>query len=377
MTTETAPYTSAPGTRLRTRLYRGETRIGFVTNRRRWYLLSATIALICIVSLATRGFNYSVAFAGGTTYNIPAAGNSLTADQVNKAFTDAGTAPDSPPQEVGSGSTRQIVLSTGTLTDQQSQNLEAKVAQELDIPRKSLSSQSIGSQWGHQTTVKALEGLIIFLIVVAIYISVRYQWRMAVGAMIALLFDLLFASGVYSIVGFEVSPSTVVGLLTILGFSLYDTVVVYDKVAENARDILAGSRTTYTEAANTAVNQTLMRSINTSLIGLLPVAGLLFVGAGLLGVGTIKDLALILFVGLASGAYSSLFIATPIVAELTEREPRYRALTRRVEAKRNSERKKGDELAAAGAPVAPTRSGGPAPAPRPGARPSGKGRRKR
>ena len=378
MTTEMAPRTSAPGTRLRTRLYRGETRIGFVQNRRRWYLLSATIALICILSLATRGFNYSVAFAGGTTYNIPASSSSLTADQVNQAFTDAGTAPDSPPQEVGSGSTRQIVLSTGTLSNQQAQNLEAKVAQELHIPQKSISSQSIGSQWGHQTTVKALEGLIIFLIVVAIYISIRYQWRMAVGAMIALLFDLLFASGVYSIVGFEVSPSTVVGLLTILGFSLYDTVVVYDKVAENARDILAGSRTTYSEAANTAVNQTLMRSINTSLIGLLPVAGLLFVGAGVLGVGTIKDLALILFVGLASGAYSSLFIATPIVAELTEREPRYRALTRRVEAKRSSERKKGDEgSGGAGAPDTPPRSGGPAPAPLPGARPTRTNKRKR
>ena len=145
---------------------------------------------------------------------------------------------------------------------------------------------------------------------------------MAVGGILALLHDLLIAAGVYSIVGFEVTPSTVVGLLTILGFSLYDTVVVYDKVAENSKDILAGSRMTFSEAANLAVNQTLMRSINTSLIALLPVAGLLFVGAGMLGVGTIKDLALILFVGLASGAYSSLFLATPIVVDLTERDPR-------------------------------------------------------
>jgi preprotein translocase subunit SecF len=176
----------------------------------------------------------------------------------------------------------------------------------------------------------------------------------------------------------------VVGLLTILGFSLYDTVVVYDKVAENSKDITAGSRLTYSDAANLAVNQTLMRSINTSLIALLPVAGLLFVGAGILGVGTIKDLALILFVGLASGAYSSLFLATPIVVELTEREPEYKALTKRVVAKRSSEAAK---AAAAAAPVlagagagsthgggrlsttAPRRAGGPAPAPRPGARP--------
>ena len=191
--------------------------------------------------------------------------------------------------------------------------------------------------------MKAIEGLIVFLIVVSIYISIRFQWRMAVGGIVALLHDLLIAAGIYSIVGFEVTPSTVVGLLTILGFSLYDTVVVYDKVAENSKDLLAGSRMTFSEAANLAVNQTLMRSINTSLIALLPVAGLLFVGAGMLGVGTIKDLALILFVGLASGAYSSLFLATPIVVDLTEREPAYKALTRRVAAKRASEARRAAE----------------------------------
>jgi preprotein translocase subunit SecF len=199
--------------------------------------------------------------------------------------------------------------------------------------------------------------------------------------MVALLHDLVIAAGVYSLVGFEVTPSTVVGLLTILGFSLYDTVVVYDKVNENAKDITAGSRTTYSEAANLAVNQTLMRSINTSLIALLPVAGLLFIGSLVLGVGTIKDLALILFVGLASGAYSSLFLATPIVCELAEREPQYRALARRVSVKRASDRAAAarsgasvDDLVPAGAgpstaPVSSRRHGGAAPAPRPGARP--------
>jgi len=201
--------------------------------------------------------------------------------------------------------------------------------------------------------------------------------------MIALFHDLIIAAGVYSIVGFEVTPSTVVGLLTILGFSLYDTVVVYDKVAENSKDITAGSRMTFSEAANLAVNQTLMRSINTSLIALLPVAGLLFIGAGILGVGTIKDLALILFVGLAIGAYSSLFLATPIVVDLTERAPEYKALTRRVEAKRSSEAAKaGADTALVGGRagrsgrLATTPSkragGGPAPAPRPGARPQRK-----
>jgi preprotein translocase subunit SecF len=242
------------------------------------------------------------------------------------------------------------------------------VAQELHVDKGSISPKTFSSRWGHDTTVSALQGLVIFLIAVSIYISLRFQWRMAIGGMLALLHDLVIAAGVYSLVGFEVTPSTIVGLLTILGFSLYDTVVVYDKVAENAKDILAGSRMTFSEAANLAVNQTLMRSINTSLIALLPVGGLLFVGAGLLGVGTIKDLALILFVGLASGAYSSLFLATPIVVDLTERDPQYKALTKRVVAKRSSEAKRAEEAALTGAP-APKRAGGPAPAPKVGARP--------
>ena len=192
----------------------------------------------------------------------------------------------------------------------------------------------MSSSWGSEITKKAIQGLLVFLVVVFAYITLRFEWKMAVGAMVALLHDLVIAAGVYSIVGFELTPSTIVGLLTILGFSLYDTVVVFDKVAENTKDLLVTARETYASAANRAVNQTLMRSINTSLISLLPVAGLLFVGAGLLGVGTIKDLALILFIGLAVGAYSSLFLATPVVVDLKEREPRYQGLTKRVQATR-------------------------------------------
>jgi len=206
------------------------------------------------------------------------------------------------------------------------------------------------------------------------YITIRFEWKMAVAALAALLHDLLITAGIYSIVGFELTPSTVVGLLTILGFSLYDTVVVFDKVRENVRDLGATARMTYDEAANLAVNQTLMRSINTSLISLLPVAGLLFVGAGLLGVGTIKDLALILFVGLAVGGYSSLFLATPMVVELKQREPDVRTLARRVAARRSSASARGEQVLVT-APSAPARTT-PLPAPRPGARPQ-RGPRKR
>jgi preprotein translocase subunit SecF len=357
------------------KLYRGETNFDFIGTRKRWYLASAVLIVICILSFVVRGFNYGVEFKGGSTFQFDASHSSVTADQLNTAFTDAGVTPAEAPQVVGSGTNRQIVVNTRTLTAAESQQLQAEVDKSLGIDPKTVSVDIIGSQWGHDTTIKALEGLVIFLVVVSIYISIRFQWRMAVGGIVALLHDLVVAAGVYSLVGFEVTPSTIVGLLTILGFSLYDTVVVYDKVGENSKDLLAGSRATFAEAANQAVNQTLMRSINTSMIALLPVAGLLFVGAGLLGVGTIKDLALILFVGLASGAYSSLFLATPIVVDLTERAPEYRALTKRVTAKRATEAKRAAEdreLAAAGlTPTRPSRrDGGPAPAPRPGARPN-------
>ena len=357
------------------RLYRGETNIQFIATRKRWYLASAIMLVICIASIVVRGFNFGIDFSGGTQFAIPSQGGRITTSQVDTAFADAGVSSAEAAQLVGSGSAETVRVKTGSLDVAEQSKVQRTVAKELHLPTGAVNTDSVGSDWGHDVTVKAIEGLIVFLIVVSIYIAIRFQWRMAVGGIVALFHDLLIAAGIYSIVGFEVTPSTIVGLLTILGFSLYDTVVVYDKVAENSRDLLAGSRMTYSDAANLAVNQTLMRSINTSLIGLLPVAGLLFVGAGILGVGTIKDLALILFVGLASGAYSSLFLATPIVVDLTERTPEYQALTKRVVAKRSAEARRAAEeaeLAAAGIvrerPL--RRSSGPAPAPRPGVRPN-------
>ena len=357
-----------------TTLYRGETDIGFIPSRRRWYAASGVIVAICIISFIVRGFDYGIDFSGGTSYTLSNPSGSLTATSVSQAFTNAGRAPQEAPEVVGSGSSQSIVVNLATLGPGRQHTLTTAIEKSLNLPASDVSPSTIGSSWGHDTTVKAVEGLIIFLIVVSIYISLRFQWRMAVGGMVALLHDLVVAAGIYSIVGFTVTPSTIVGLLTILGFSLYDTVVVYDKVAENSKDILAGSRMTFSEAANKAVNQTLMRSINTSVIALLPVAGLLFVGAGILGVGEIEDLALILFVGLLSGAYSSLFLATPIVVDITERDPQYKSLTKRVQAKRSSDAKRLEEAELAGVAIGPTRTGAPAPAPKVGARPQ---RRKR
>lgn len=357
-----------------TRLYRGETRIDFIGSRRRWYLASLILIAICVLSITFRGFNVGIDFKGGTQFQIKAAGTSLTTKSVESAIAKAGHASDGAAQEVGSGSTRQIVVKTKELTLAEVNTVETKLTSDLNLKAGTISTDSVSSSWGSEITRKAVQGLIVFLVVVFAYITLRFEWKMAVGALTALLHDLIIAAGVYSIVGFELTPSTVVGLLTILGFSLYDTVVVFDKVAENSKDLLATARMTYPEAANLAVNQTLMRSINTSLISLLPVAGLLFVGAGLLGVGTIKDLALILFVGLAIGAYSSLFLATPVVVDLKQREPQYKSLSKRVLAKRSSARL--GEPALAGAPIQ-ARRGAPAPAPKPGARPATRPAKKR
>ncbi|MCW2525023.1 MAG: protein translocase subunit SecF [Frankiales bacterium] len=377
----------------RTRLYRGETRIDFIGHRRRWYLASGLLILVCILSFFLRGFNVGIDFKGGTEFQLTK--TSATTSQVGDAFAAAGFAPDSSPQEVGSGSSRSIIVTLKELTPTQQSTISKDLISSLHLTESNISITSVSSTWGGEITRKAVQGLIVVLILVFIYVSIRYDWKMAVGALVALLHDLVISAGIYSLVGFELTPSTVVGLLTILGFSLYDTVVVFDKVNENVKDLAANARMTYSEAANLAVNQTLMRSINTSLISLLPVAGLLFVGAGLLGVGTIKDLALILFVGLAVGAYSSLFLATPIVVDLKELEPGNKALTKRVIAKRSAAARAGEPVpagvgAAAGAsatgagsarassaPTVSTRKAGqPAPAPRPGARPANRPRKR-
>ncbi|SOD74263.1 protein translocase subunit secF [Jatrophihabitans sp. GAS493] len=354
-----------------TKLYRGETNYNFIGSRKRWYLASGIMIAICILAFVIRGFNFGVEFAGGSQFQIQTHGSSISTSQVEDAFNAAGLPPADAAQEVGSGASRQIVVKTKSVGAIELNNVENSVSKSTGIPKSDINATTVSSDWGRDVTKSAIQALIVFLIVVSIYISFRFQWRMAVGAMIALLHDLIIAAGIYSLIGFEVTPSTVVGLLTILGFSLYDTVVVYDKVSENSQNLLAGSRMTFSEAANLAVNQTLMRSINTSLISLLPVAGLLFVGAGILGVGTIKDLALILFVGLASGAYSSLFLATPLVVDLTERQPAYKQLTRRVMAKRASDKHEAVEISpvAVAAAAAARRGSGPMPAPKPGARP--------
>ena len=211
-----------------------------------------------------------------------------------------------------------------------SQQVAAALEHAFGIAQSNMSIQLVGPTWGGQITSKAVEALIIFLIVIVIYLSIAFEWRMAVAAFVALIHDIVITIGVYALTGFTVSPTSVIGLLTILGYSLYDTVVVFDKVRENTAGLLTTQKSSYSDAANLALNQTLVRSINTSLTALLPVASILFVGAGLLGAGTLKDLSLVLFVGMLSGTYSSIFIATPVLADLKERQPEYRDLAAKV-----------------------------------------------
>jgi preprotein translocase subunit SecF len=327
--------TTAPRVGLFRRLYRGDANLDFIGTRKRWYIASAIIILICIASMVFRGFNFGIDFVGGDQFQLPVKAGT-TISQVRTAATDAGAVVNSA-QTAGTNTSTTYVVQTSSFDTpaEQTKVLDA-LAQAGKVDVNDVTFSSISGTWGGEITKQAVEALIVFLIVVSIYISLRFRdWRMALAALGALIHDLLLTAGVYSLVGFEVTPSTVVGLLTILGFSLYDTVVVFDKVDENSRGILGASRLTYGEAANLAVNQTLMRSINTSLIGLLPVAGLLFVGAGLLGVGTLEDLALVLFVGMLTGAYSSLFLATPWLVDLKMLDARYKNHAARVISRRS------------------------------------------
>lgn len=312
------------------RLYRGETNFNFIGSRKWWYLASTVLILICVASMVFRGFHWGVEFAGGTQFIAPTkAGVSI--QEVQREIQDAGVTVTSV-QTVGQNAN--YLVRTPRLDDEQREAAVKAIMGIADLSEDKIAVSEVSSSWGRAVSDRALLGLGVFLVLVAAYLWIRFERAMAIAAIGALAHDLVLTAGAYSLVGFEVSPATVIGLLTILGFSLYDTVVVFDKVQENSRGLLGSTRYTYPEAANLAVNQTLMRSINTSLIALLPVGALLFIGAGVLGVGTLKDLALVLFVGLATGAYSSMFLATPWLVDVKMLDTRYKLHAQRVAARR-------------------------------------------
>jgi len=322
-------------------LYEGRVSFDFVGRRRLWYAVSALIVLACAAGLLVREVNLGVEFKGGVEFTATMEPTQANVEVLRDAVTDAGVAAAGEPIVTTSGQ-ESILVQTKPLEQADATRIVQALTQ---AGAGDVSQNLIGPSWGKQVANKALIGLVVFLVLVVLFIWAYFrEWKMSVAAIVALAHDLLITIGIYAWSGFEVTPATVTGLLTILGFSLYDTVVVFDKVRENTRNFAANLTRTFSESANLAVNQTLVRSINTSVAALLPVAAILIVSTVILGTGPLKDLSLALFVGTAAGAYSSIFIATPLAVQLKEREPLVRAHTKRVLAKRAK---------AAAAPVAP------------------------
>ncbi|MCS0636259.1 protein translocase subunit SecF [Streptomyces sp. LP05-1] len=313
------------------RLYRGEVGYDFVAKRKIWYAISILITITAIVGLAVRGLNMGIEFKGGAVFTTDR--TSVSAAKAEQLAEEA-SGHDAIVQKLGTGGLR---IQVSSLDTQKANQVREQLATDLKVPYKEINTELVGPSWGEQIANKAWTGLGVFMVLVVIYLAIAFEWRMALAALIALIHDLTITVGIYALVGFEVTPGTVIGLLTILGYSLYDTVVVFDGLKESSKGITKQTRWTYGEIANRSLNGTLVRSINTTVVALLPVAGLLFIGGGFLGAGMLNDISLSLFVGLAAGAYSSIFIATPLVADLKERDPQMKALRKRVLAKRAQE----------------------------------------
>jgi len=310
---------------LASRMYHGETSFDFVGRRRLWFTISGLLVLISLVSLVVPGLNFGIDFKGGAVFRVQ------PTTTVTEAQVRAAVGPVAEVVQVTENNPVQVIVQTEELPSAEVARIRTELAQLTGVERNGVSTEAIGSKWGSTVSRKAVVGLLVFLVAVTLYVSLRMEFKMAVAALVALLHDLIITCGIYALARFEVTPATVIAVLTILGYSLYDTVVVFDKVRENTGSLTAMSRTTYSQATNLAVNQTIMRSLNTSLASLLPILGLLLVGSYLLGAETLKDLGLALFVGVAAGAYSSIFIAPPLVAMWKEKEPRYAQLRARVE----------------------------------------------
>jgi len=340
----TVAGTPAPKHGFFTRLYTGTGAFEVVGRRKLWFGISFLIVGIAIASIVLRGFTFGIDFEGGTKMSFPQAGANGVASvtQVEETFAQAiGVSPQSV-VVVGNGSTATVQIRSETLNNEETAKLRDAIFTRFqpkgvdgEPSKQAISDSAVSETWGGQITKKALIALAVFLVLVTIYITLRYEKYMAVAALAALGFDLITTAGVYSLVGFEVTPATVIGLLTILGFSLYDTVIVFDKVEENTKGFEHTTRRTFAEQANLAINQTFMRSINTSLISSMPVLSLIVVAVWILGVGTLKDLALVQLVGILVGTYSSIFFATPLLVSMRERTDLVRTHTRRVMSRRN------------------------------------------
>ncbi len=303
--------------------YRGHTipHFRFIEHRRRWFLISGVVIALSILGFAVRGLNFSIDFDGGAQISYTWE-TSVTVGDVTAVLADNGHADAN--VQIANGDT--ILIRTDSLTGdpQESAALLDALAEQAGIDRTEINVQDVGPTWGEEISRKALTGLIVVLLAIALYITIRFEWKMAIGAMIALVHDVVITVGVYALTGREVTPETVIAILTILGFSLYDTVVIYDKIKENTESTALVAREGYSGVVNLSLNQVFMRSVNTSLVVLLPILSLLLFGGD-----TLKDFAFAMFIGVATGAYSSIFIAAPILTILKAREAKYRQLEAR------------------------------------------------
>ena len=329
-------------------LYTGKRSIDFVGRYKRWYLLSGIFVLLATLGLVFQGLNLSLEFSGGSEFRVSKVTIGDTYEQKAK---DAVTsvAPASAPEVTTIGSNT-VRVQTEKLSDSEIRDVQASLAKAFGTTAGDVSASFVGPSWGASVSQKALQALAVFLALVAAVMAIYFRtWKMAVAGLAALIHDLFITVGIYALAGFEVSPATMIGFLTILGYSLYDTVVVFDKVRENTNEARGNGRMSYAQAANLAVNQTLVRSINTTVVALLPIAAILVIGFLFLGPGTLLDLALALFVGIAVGAYSSIFIATPLLVHMRDREPEMVDLAKK--AQRYQARHGGQVLASDVAPI--------------------------
>ena len=316
------------------RLSTGTGAFDVIGRRRYYYMFSGFLVVASLLLILIKGFHLGTDFAGGSTLTFTPS-NQVSVAQVTDTLDKAyGSGIVEKVQTLGGKTIQATMIS---LTEAQVVSGKAALTAAFGLPANAVSGSDVSSTWGSQISDRAILAVIIFFIAVGIFIWIRYEKRLAAGGLISVLHDVIVTAGIYSLAGFEVTPATVIGMLTILGFSLYDTVVVYDKVQENAKGLTSLLRRTYPETANLAINQTLMRSLNTSLIALLPVVGLLVAGVAVLGGGTLKDLALVLLVGMLVGAYSSIFVAVPVAVDLKIREVVLRNHTARVLAKRKQD----------------------------------------
>ena len=304
------------------RLYRGETAFDFVGRRRIGFILSLILLVATGVSLVTRGLNLGIDFEGGVAWDVPA--DELTVEEAGNVLADVGLDPAEARIQVRSSDSGDIIkVQVGDQPDEVRTEVQNALAEAAGVEANDVSVNSVSSTWGRDITEKAIRALIIFLAVVAVFISIRFEWRMAVAAIVAMIHDVIISVGVYSIFGFIVTPATVIAFLTILGYSLYDTIVVFDRIRENEARF-AAHKVPYDDVVNVSMNQVLMRSLNTSVCSILPVLSLLIVGSGIMGVPSLSEFAVALLVGMLTGAYSSIFIAVPLVHMLKVREPKWR-----------------------------------------------------